>query len=104
MTWTNVGWCMFEMGNGGCTVNGVDETCPDSTTSAWGGGGEGEWRGSAQPLGGGGGGNSDSDPGGGGGGGTFAAASTVSMPSGFTTPSNSLSPNGGVIVSFDTGG
>ena len=116
MPWTNVGWCMYEMGNGGYTVNGVNETCPDSTTSAWGQGGEGEWRGSTQPLGGGGsggggwgaggggGGGGNSDPGGGGGGGgTFAAASTVSTPSGFTTPSNSLSPNGGVIVSFDTG-
>jgi len=112
MPWTNVGYCLYKIGNSGSGSN----TCPVSQSSPpeWGKGGEGQWRGSAQPVGGGGGGGGgwggggggggggNSDPGGGGGGGgSFAAQSTTATPSGFTTPSNPGS-DGSVIVTFVT--
>jgi hypothetical protein len=90
---------MYEMGNSGTS----SYSCPLSQKDPpeWGQGGEGEWRGSAQPVGGGGGGGGggDSDPGGGGG--SFATASTTDTPSDFTTPANP-SDDGSVIVSFVT--
>jgi hypothetical protein len=108
--WTNVGYCMWQIGNSGTS----DYPCSvqQSSPPEWGEGGEGEWRGSAQPVGGGGaggggwggggggGGGGNSDPGGGGaGGGSFAAQSTTETPSGFTSPSSS-GDDGSVVVTF----
>lgn len=107
--WTNVGYCLNEIGNSGSG----SYTCPtaQSSPAEWGAGGEGEWRGSAQPVGGGGGGGGgwggggggggggDSVAGGGGGaGGTFAAKSTTTASS-FTEPANP-DGSGEVFVTF----
>jgi hypothetical protein len=107
--WANVGYCLYELGNSGSSTY----PCPvtQSSPSEWGAGGEGEWRGSTQPLGGGGGGGGgwggggggggggNSDPGGGGGGGGSFAAGSGTSPGTFTAPSNP-GGDGSVWVTF----
>jgi hypothetical protein len=107
--WANVGYCMWKMGNSG--TSSYPCTVTQSSPPEYGQGGEGQWRGSAQPLGaggsggggwgggGGGGGGGNSDPGGGGaGGGSFAAKSTTSA--GTFTDATQSGDDGEVYVTF----
>ena len=108
--WTNVGYCLYQIGNSGTSTY----PCPvtQSSPPEYGGGGEGEWRGSAQPVGGGGGGGGgwggggggggggDSDPGGGGGGGGSFATTVTTTATGMPTIANP-GGDGEVVVTFD---